>query len=251
MNFEKETIWIIGASSGIGRELAIQLAKKGATLILSARREKQLAKLQKELGSSNFVYPLDVAKHDQIKIACNTVFDMDKKIDRVIFMSAVYEPSSIAEMNLGLIQQTVAINLTSVFYISHAVLAHFEKQRSGQIVFCSSVVAYTGLPYGQPYSATKAALLNFAESLYAEKPDYIDVKVISPGFVQTDMTAKNDFDMPMIIKVDQAANAIVKGLNKKAFDIHFPKKFTLLLKFLSILPYKFKLAVTQRAKKIK
>jgi short-subunit dehydrogenase len=104
------------------------------------------------------------------------------------------------------------------------------------------------LPEGQPYSATKAAIINLAESLHAEEGHHIDVKLISPGFVRTPLTDKNDFAMPMIIEPDQAAIAIADGLLSKRFEIHFPKRFTMLLKLLRALPYGLSLKITARMK---
>jgi len=246
MNFKDETIWIIGASSGIGRELAIQLADKGAKLILSARREDELNKLQKKLGTVHKIYPLDVSDPKQVKEICSKISKLKSDVDRVIFMPSLYKPDSITNMDLDFMSKMIDVNIKGAICVTHGVLSIFEKQKSGQIVLCGSVAGYTGLPNGQPYSATKAAITNFAESLYTETPDYIDVKLISPGFVQTPMTAKNDFKMPMIITPEQAASAIIQGLNKNTFEINFPKKFTLILKLLSILPYRLKLFLTKK-----
>lgn len=245
MNFKNETIWIVGASSGIGRELAIQLSNQGASLILSARRIDELNKLQAELGSGCQIYPLDVADSQQVIDVCVKI----KKVDRVIYMPALYKPDSIANMDLEFMSKMIDVNIKGAVYVTHSVLPIFEKQNSGQIVLCASVAGYTGLPNGQPYSATKAAIINFAESLYAESPGYIDVKIICPGFVSTPMTAKNDFHMPMIITPEQAAASIIVGLNKSAFEIHFPKKLTLILKLISCLPYRLKFFLTKKMKK--
>ncbi|MDB2415456.1 SDR family NAD(P)-dependent oxidoreductase, partial [Rickettsiales bacterium] len=208
MNFEDETIWIIGASSGIGKELSIKLASHGAKLILSARRESELKKLQKELGPEHKIYPLDVSDKKQVKEVCAKIAKLKNGVDRVLFMPALYKPDSIANMDLEFMSKAVDVNIKGAMYITHAILPIFEKQKSGQIALCGSVAGYTGLPNGQPYSATKAAIINFAESLHAEAPDYINIKLISPGFVQTPMTAKNDFDMPMIITPQKAASYI-------------------------------------------
>ena len=256
MSFTDERIWIIGASSGIGKELALQLASQGAKLVLSARRENELKKLQKKLGKEHKIYPLDVSDQSQVKAVCSKVGKLKNgklknNIDRVIFMPALYKPDSTFNMDLEFMSKMVDVNIKGAMYITHEVLHIFEKQKSGQIVLCGSVAGYTGLLNGQPYSATKAAIINFAESLYSEASDYIDVKLISPGFVQTPMTDKNDFDMPMIITPHKAAASIISGLNKSSFEIHFPKKFTLFLKLLSIFPYRLKLFFTKKMRKRK
>lgn len=119
----------------------------------------------------------------------------------------------------------------------NAVRDIFKQQGHGQIVLCASVAGYRGLPNAQPYCATKAALINYAESLKIElEPEHIDVKIICPGFVKTDLTDKNDFKMPMMISADEAASAISKGLTQKGFEIHFPKRFTLIMKTLRLIP---------------
>ena len=105
---------------------------------------------------------------------------------------------------------------------------------------------YVGLPQGQIYSAIKAGVINLAESLRAELAPEVDVRLISPGFVDTRLTQKNDFDMPALIQPEDAAAAIVKGLDKGGFELHFPRRLTLPLKFLRALPYGLALRLTRR-----
>lgn len=120
----------------------------------------------------------------------------------------------------------------------NVVLPFFESQGHGQVNLCGSVAGYFGLPNSQPYASTKAAIANLAESLRVEYQDKnIDVKLISPGFVRTPMTNKNDFEMPMMIEVEEAAQYIAKGITSSRFEIHFPKRFTWLVKLLRSLPY--------------
>lgn len=248
MNFKNQNIWIIGASSGIGRALAMQLAQKGANLILSARREDELLNIRQQLGFQHKIYTVDVADLTQVQDVCKKISLSDQKLDRVIVLSALYKPDSIANMDLEFMSKMIDVNLKAPIYLTKFILPIFEKQKTGQIIFCGSVAGYTGLPNGQPYSATKAALINFSESLYAEVPAYITVKLISPGFVKTPMTDKNNFKMPMIITPEKAASYIIEGLDSQGFEIHFPKKFTLLLKLLSIMPYGIKLYLTAKMK---
>lgn len=244
MTFQEQNIWIIGASSGIGKELAIQLHELGANLILSARSEDKLLQLNKELQKKHNVLPLDISSPDDIKEAFDKISNDGTRLDRVIFLPAIYKPDSIENMETGFMSSLVDVNLKGALYFVHALLPVLKKQRFGQIAICGSVAGYTGLPNGQPYSCTKAAIINFTESLYLESPDYIDVKLISPGFVETPMTNKNSFKMPMIVSTETAAQSIIKGLNKKKFEIHFPKGFTFLIKLVSMLPYVIKFKVT-------
>ncbi len=151
---------------------------------------------------------------------------------------------------LAHINKAIDINLRSVFYVLDAVLPQFEQQKSGQIILCSSVAGYKGLPNGQPYCATKAALLNLAESLRIDlQPKNIDVKVITPGFVKTELTDKNKFHMPMLITTDQAASYIIKGMASNKFEIHFPKKFTYIMKLINLLPYRLYFGLMRYVKK--
>lgn len=246
MSFAGEHIWIIGASSGIGRALARELSENGATLILSARREEELLKLNNELDNRHHVIPLDVSDNEAIQNAVKKLATQQKQIDRIIYLAAVYNPSAIRDMDLATIRKMVEINLVGVIYTTTAVLPLLEKQPKGQLAICSSIAASIGLPNGQPYSATKAAVTNFTESLYSEAPSHIDIKLISPGFVETPLTDKNSFQMPMIIKPQQAAKEIAKGIKRKAFEIHFPKRFTLSLKIIKTLPYSLALYLTKR-----
>lgn len=245
ISYNNEIIWIIGASSGIGQALAYELAAAGATLALSARRAGPLEALKAETGEQHSIHPLDVAEEGAIARAISAIQATHGRIDRVVFLPAAYKPMRCDALDLATTRQIIDVNLMSAFSLVQALLPVFKAQESGQLALCGSVAGYVGLPEGQPYSATKAGIINLAESLRAECPPEIDIKLISPGFVRTPMTDKNDFEMPMIITPQQAAKEIAKGLKSRAFEIHFPKRFTLLLKLLSLLPYALMLKVTR------
>ena len=247
-NFSGETIWIIGASSGIGRALAVELAGQGASLVLSARRADELAALNKQLGGGHIIKPLDVADAH----AVSTVAGEINQLDRVVFLAAIYKPAEMAEMSDEFIKQMVEVNLLGAIYVAQAVIPKLAAQNNGgQLALCASVAGYTGMPSGQPYSATKAAIINYAESLYAEAPDNVDIKLINSGFVRTRITDKNDFHMPMRLEPEQAAKALARGLESNGFEINFPKRFTLFMKMFRLLPYWLKLRATRKmAKKL-
>lgn len=246
MNFSGETIWIIGASSGIGRALAVELAGLGATLALSARRADELETLNQQLGGAHGVYPLDVA---DVK-AVHAVAAALPKLDRVIFLAATYKPADMEEMSDEFIKQMVEVNLLGAIYVAQATMPKL-KETGGQLALCASVAGYVGMPSGQPYSATKAALINYAESLHAQAPANVDIKLINSGFVRTRITDKNDFHMPLRLEPEQAAKAIAKGLHSSVFEINFPKPFTCAMKIFRFMPYWIKLRVTrQMAKKL-
>jgi len=231
-------IWIIGASSGIGAALSKELASQGAKLALSARRQEKLEDLLKTLdGDGHVVAPLDVSEPKDIVSAQEDILKTFSQIDSVIFLAAIYSPHSGEKKPLSFIHKMLDVNIGGAFNMIDVIEPQFEQQGHGQLVICASVAGYRGLPNGQPYCATKAALINLGESLRIElETKNIDVKIISPGFVKTPLTDKNDFPMPMIIEAEDAAKAIAKGLKGRAFEIHFPKKFTLIMKFLRLLP---------------
>lgn len=245
---ENKRIWIIGASSGIGAALATELSKAGAHLILSARRGGKLKELNDNLGGAHEVSALDVSDLDALSDEAKKLFKAGD-IDSIIFLAGLYEPTPIRDIKPEDFKKIIDVNLGGAFNILNVVLPQLRAQsQKGQIVLCGSVAGYVGLPNGQPYSATKAAITNLAESLYAEERD-LDVKLISPGFVETPLTDKNDFEMPMKIQPDEAAKAIAKGLLSNSFEIHFPKKFTFIMKFLRLLPYALYLPLARKVAK--
>lgn len=232
-SFKNKNVWIIGASSGIGEALARYLCAQGAHIILSARSIDKLNAINEDLGGTHTVLPVDAGDADNVAKAAQSL----NQLDSVIFMAALYAPHADKTKDIGFINNMITVNLGGAFNTVNAVLPIFEKQGFGQIALCGSVAGYRGLPYGQPYCATKAAIINYAESLKIElEGKNIDVKLISPGFVRTRLTDKNEFEMPMIIEPDDAGKALASGLLSRAFEIHFPKKFTYLMKLIDILP---------------
>ena len=237
-SFQDEIVWIIGASSGIGEALARELAKRGASLILTARDKVALDNLVDSLENTNHkVIELDVCNAELVSEKVDIICDLFGRIDRVIFLAAAYSPMKLEKLDLALTQKILNVNLLGAFHVVNGVLPVLKQQFYGQIALCGSVAGYFGLPGGQPYSSTKAGIINLAESLHAELSNSIDVKLINPGFVRTKLTDQNKFKMPMIIEADKAAIEIANGLLTKKFEIHFPKKFTYFLKLLRLIPY--------------
>lgn len=231
-------IWIVGASSGIGAACARHFAAEGAILALSGRRADRLEELRASLpGTAHMALPCDVTDHATLAAACGQIMERWGRLDSVVFMAAQYTADHVQQRVLATVQQTLSVNLGGMFNLIDIVRPLFEKQGFGQIALTASVAGYRGLPYGQPYSCTKAAILNYAESLKIElEPHGIDVKAICPGFVATDLTAQNEFIMPLMISADEAAVAITKGITSRAFEIHFPKAMTWIMKLVDALP---------------
>lgn len=241
-----EKIWIIGASDGIGKALAIKLAEAGHVLALSARNEQALTLLSKDLdGDHHLVMPLDVSNAEMIKAAQAQLKADWGRVDRVIFMAGLYRPTQIKHMAQDDIEKIIAVNLTGAMIFTRIILDWLLEADRTQLAICASVAGYIGLPNSQPYGASKAGLINFTESLAAEmRGTKLDIKLINPGFVETRLTAQNQFKMPMIQTPEAAAAAIIKGLAGNKFEIAFPRSFVRMLKLLSLIPYRlyFKLA---------
>lgn len=238
-HLNRKYIWIIGASSGIGAALAKELAKRGAIVAVSARTKEKLEAVAQEMkGDQHIVAELDVTNPSTLKTAKNKILETFPRIDSTIYLAAIYKEADKKEDFLDFIKKILAINIGGVFNTINVIISDYKKQGNGQLVLCGSVAGYRGLPNGQPYSATKAAIINLAESLKVElEPENVDVKLICPGFVKTDLTAQNDFEMPFIIEPEQAAIEIANGLTRKKFEIHFPKQLTYIMKLLKIVPY--------------
>ena len=240
---KRETIWIIGASEGIGAALAQQWASHGARLILSARTSKRLEGLTAELGSDHIALPMDVSARERVNAAAATISEVGP-LDRVIHLAAIYDPGKVSDLDPDIAAQIININLTGSFHVAQ--IAPALLRVGGQLALCGSVAGYIGLPQGQIYSATKAGVINLAETMRAELTGTIDVRLISPGFVDTRLTQRNNFTMPAIITPQSAADAIIKGLSGRKFEVHFPRRMTYGLKLLQALPYWALLPLTRR-----
>ena len=232
-----KTIWITGASSGIGKALAIKFAQEGWKVAISARRENLLKEISKSQNNIDY-FPLDVTDIEK----CKTVFnDVKKKLGDVnisVFSTGIHDPKSEKKLNLEKVRKIMEVNFFGAVNSINAVYDYYKDKKSGQISIVSSVAGYRGLPAAGAYCASKSALSSFAESLYFDfKRDNVRISLVSPGFIKTPMTDQNDFPMPMIKSPEFAAEQMFKGLTRsKGFEIHFPKTFTSLMKVLKVIP---------------
>ena len=234
---DKKVIWITGASSGIGKALTIKFAESGWIVAASARRENLLNELN-ELNKNIYPFPLDVTEIENCKIVAKKIIDQFKQIDICVFGTGMHDPKSEKKFNLNKIREIMEVNYFGTMNSINSIYDYFSEKKSGQISIISSVAGYRGLPAAGAYCASKAALTSFAESLnFDMMQKNVRVSLISPGFIKTPMTDQNDFPMPMIRSPEFAAEQIYVGLVKKnAFEIHFPKSFTFIMKILQILP---------------
>lgn len=229
-------VWIVGASSGIGAALAEALAAQGARLALSARTREGLEVVAARCGGA-LVVPMDVTVSADLARAATVVREAFGAIDMAIFNAGTYQPMRAWELDSASVRKTVETNLIGVMEGVAAVTGPMLEAGEGAVVLVGSVAGYGGLPQAAVYGPTKAALINFAEVLHLDlAPRGVDVFLVNPGFVETPLTSGNNFHMPALISASEAAKRIVEGFASGRFEIHFPRRFTLVLKLLSLLP---------------
>ena len=249
MSKNQKKIWITGASSGIGKALAKKFALEGWKVAISARREGILNEMANH--ENIFSYPLDVTNQNQIIDVFSKIINDFGSLDLCVFSSGTYDPKLEQEINIKQNKFVMETNFFGVLYCIKSVEKYFKEKKDGHISIVSSIAAYRGLPNSSGYGTSQAALNNLTERLYFDfKKHNVRISLVSPGFIKTPLTDKNEFPMPFIKSPEFAADKMFKGLTKtKAFEIHFPKALTILLKFLRILPYKIYLFLIDKSVK--
>ncbi|WP_022728179.1 SDR family NAD(P)-dependent oxidoreductase [Fodinicurvata sediminis] len=242
--------WITGASSGLGRELALQMARDGWSVAVSARSAEKLDSLVSEAAGARggvVAYPLDVTDAEAVNRTVARIESELGPVDQAVLNAGTHQPTPANEFKASDFRKLVDLNLMGTIHCLEVLIERFRARRAGRIAVVASVAGYTGLPQASAYGMTKAGLINLCEALRVElKPDNITVQVVNPGFVRTPLTDRNDFPMPFLMDVEDAACALYKGLSRNSFEITFPRRFTYMVKLLRILPYPLKLAVTAR-----
>ena len=235
----KKTIWITGGSTGIGKALAIKFANEGWNVAISARRENLLKEIS-EKYENIFSFPLDVTDKSKCKEVFGNIKDKFDNIDICFFSTGTWDPKKEKDIDLEQMEEVFKINFFGTVNSIKAVEKYFKEKNDGIISIVSSIAGYRGLPNSTGYGPSKSALNNLAESLYFDFKRFgVRVCLVSPGFIKTPMTDKNDFKMPFLKTPEYAADKIYDGLiNKNIFEIHFPKALTILLKIFSFLPSK-------------
>lgn len=236
-------VWITGASSGIGRSLARRLAQDGHQIAASARSEQPLQALAeeaRETAGDIHPFPLDVADQAATRAVTEEISKTLGPIDLAVLNAGTHHPVNAESFKAEEFARLVDVNLLGVAHCLEPLLAAMIERRKGQIAIVASVAGYRGLPTSAYYGATKAALINLAESLKFDL-DRLGVKLqlVDPGFVKTPLTDKNPFDMPFLIDPDTAADRMVTGFESSGFEIIFPRRFVFLMKALRCLPYRF------------
>ena len=195
-----------------------------------------------------FSFPLDVTQEDQVNETFLKIIENFNDLDICFFCSGTYNPKNEQEIDTNKIKSTMNTNFIGIVNCVKSAESFFKNKKSGQISIVSSIAGYRGLPNSSGYGPSKAALTNFAESIYFNFKKYnVKISIVSPGFIKTPLTDKNEFKMPFLRSTEFAAEKIYTGLvNSKSFEIDFPKQLTLTLKFLRILPYKLYLFLVER-----
>lgn len=242
MALRDEKVWIIGGSSGIGLALAEAYAARGAQVLISGRKAEALDVAIVNIGPNASRAVADVIDPESLEAAAKE----HGPFDRVINAAAIYDPSPVLAADQKQAEAIFEVNLVGTFNAARIGAAHIRK--GGQLALFGSAAAIFGLPQGQVYSSTKAAIVNMAQSLRVELAPDIDVRLITPGFVKTPLTDKNNFEMPGILEPGEAARRIIRGLDGKAFDIAFPRRLIWPLRLLSALPKSVAFALTSRLK---
>ncbi len=232
-----KTIWITGASSGIGRRLAIDLAGRGATVAVSARSVDTLAVLADDHGSIRS-YPLDVTDLAACRKTAEAIAADIGPIDLVIPAAGVWIIRDVESFRADDSTMAMRVNYEGAVNVIDAVLPAMRQRRAGQIAPIASVAGYRGMPRAVTYAPTKAALISLAEALRSDAAQHgIKVQIINPGFVRTPMTEANDFPMPFLLEPEDASRRIIAGLASNRFEIVFPARLAVIMKLLRLLPY--------------
>ena len=242
--------WITGAGKGIGKSTALELARRGWTVAASARTESDLETLVEEIttaGGEAHAFPLDITGRDAVAEAVGRIEERLGNIDLALLVAGTYVRFGAEDFTAEAFARQIDINVTGTVNCLAPVLAAMRERRSGHIAVVSSLTAYRGLPFASAYGASKAALTNMCEALKPELQALgIDMTVIHPGFVKTPLTDRNEFAMPFLMESDEAARRIADGLDRRKFEIAFPRRFAWMLKVARCLPYAVYFAATRR-----
>jgi len=239
--------WVTGAGSGIGRALALRLAREGWRVAVSARTARDLDTLAAEAPGRIHAYPLDVTDPEATLQAVAHIEDALGPLDLAVLNAGTYARDSAAHFEPGAFRKTVDVNLMGAVHCLAALMPRMLARESGHIAVVSSVAGYVGLPGAAAYGASKAAVINMCEALYPElAARNVRLSLIDPGFVDTPLTQKNDFPMPFLISADAAVDHIMAGLKSRRFEIAFPWQMVLSMKALAALPARLRFALTRR-----
>lgn len=225
--------WLVGASEGLGREVALKLSRAGAEVIVSARSEDRLLTLCEEMSGKGRAVTVDVSDAQDVARAAKDV----GPIDGIIYLAGVYWPMAAQEWDAEQVERMCDINFTGAARVLGAVLPDMIAADRGHIVLTGSLSGFRGLPGAVGYGASKAGLMYLAESLHADlRKTGVKVQLINPGFIKTRLTEKNDFTMPFIMEPEIAAAEFVEHMHSDGFKKNFPAMFGAMFRLSQFLP---------------
>ena len=237
-NWQARRVWIIGASEGIGLALAHRLNTKKAEIIVSARNKSRLSAEFEDIAQ---ILPIDVTDTLQIETSMELLVSRNMVPDTVFWLPALYHPTNLINLEPKSALDRLQTNILAAFNLFPRVIQHWYanplEDKNYHWIWFSSLAAYRGLPNASDYGASRSAISHLAQSAHIElKKSNIDISLISPGFVDTRLTKKNNFKMPLIMTPDRVAQLTLEGLQKGRFETHFPKRMSWIFKLLNILP---------------
>lgn len=237
MSTNWRTAWVTGASTGIGREVALALAGRGVKVAASARSADTLAALAAE-HPLIVPFPLDVTDRGAVTATAKSIEQSLGPVDLAVLSAGIWQPSSVQRFDAGVSAQSMSVNYLGIAHVIEALLPAMIARRGGHLALVSSVAGYRGMPKAAAYGPSKAAVISLAEVLKTECDRHgVAVSVVNPGFVATPMTQVNTFPMPFMVSAKHAADRILGGLEKRRFEIAFPWQLVALLKLARLMPY--------------
>lgn len=232
-NWNGKRYWLVGAGDGLGAALATRLSTAGAHVIVSSRSEDKLKELVDALPSDGSYQTVDVADDQSVKAAAEAV----GPVDGVVFLAGVYWPFPAQEWNADQATAMADINFTGLMRVMGAVVPGMVRRDAGHIVITGSLSGFRGLPGSIGYTASKAGTMSLAECMYADlRQTGVQVQVANPGFIKTQLTAKNEFKMPFLMTPEEAAEYMFKHMNSDRFKLSFPRLFSLVFRGSQLLP---------------
>ncbi|WP_108814436.1 SDR family NAD(P)-dependent oxidoreductase [Loktanella sp. Alg231-35] len=232
-NWQGKRYWLVGASEGLGREVAFCLSRAGAEVIVSARSEDRLKALVEELpGKANYV-AVDVADRTAVEAVAREIGG----IDGVVYLAGVYWPMKAQEWDNEKADMMGEVNFLGASRVVGSVIKDMIAKNAGHIVLVGSLSGFRGLPGAIGYCSSKAGMMSLAESMQADlRTSPIDVQLINPGFIKTRLTEKNDFNMPFIMSAEDAAKEVFDHMNTDTFKKSFPMVFSWVFRLSQLMP---------------
>lgn len=233
--------WVTGASSGIGEAVALELAARGWTVAITARRLEQLEEIARRSASLPgrvVAHAGDVTETASMRAVVETIESVHGPVALAFLNAGVAPPTSGNVLDIEALETALAVNTLGAAKGLAAVLERMTLRGRGQIAVNASVVGYGGLPLAAGYGASKAAAIHLCETLKFDCDRLgIRLQLVNPGFIDTPMTRRNDFPMPFLLGIEEAGKRVVDGFEKGGFEITFPRRLSWTVKLINLLPY--------------